>query len=433
MTGGRKIVYGALVAVLSPLLWLIVALRTGDKKTIRWSIVLFSTLFASTFTMQSQLGDAVRHWENVYEYYTDLSFPQFMSDLFDILFFISNSDVNEDVYIHLLSYLTGGILGMPGLFFVFVGFVYGYFFAGSMIRLFDFFPSAKKHFSIFVLAVFFILILNLQSMNTIRTWTGFWILFYGVISYYQSGNKKYLFLILLPPFVHAGYFAMVLPAWAIVFLKTNKTVLVAIFFFSFGVTFITPQAVINQLSQYEVGEEKIRGYYVEEQTSTIERIQRQVGESQRWYLRYHRTGIPFLAVYAIAIIFIINGTYFDKMNEVETKLFSIGLLTKALSNSTWFLFALSNRSNTIAVLFMLAAIYLYWQRQISINPNFSLHKNTKAAMRFLIFFILPVLPYYAVNIAEYSSIFTLFTPFVVWINEDVRFSIREVIGMPFGL
>lgn len=429
----RTIVYNTGVALASPLISLFIALRTGNKKIIRWTITLFATLFASTFTMQSQLGDGVRHWENVYAYYVDLSLAQFFFDLFDIVFFISNPNVNEDVYIHVISYLSGGILGMPGLFFVIVGLVYGYFFAGSMVRLFDTFPSIKSHFPIFILALYFILLLNLQSMNTVRTWTGFWILFYGVISYYQTGNKKYILLILLPPLVHLGYFIMVLPAWAIIFINSNKKVITTLFFLSFSASLVTPQAVTDQLSQFEVGEEKIRGYYVEEQTGVLEQIQSQLAADSRWYLNYKRAGVADLALYGIAILFIANGTYISRMNYIESNLFSIGLLTKALSNSTWFLFAVSNRSNTIAMLFILAGLYLYWQRQIKFNKKFKFDHYTKLILNMLTIPILLVFFFHASNIIEYTSIFTLFTPFIVWISEDVRYSIREILGMPFGL
>ena len=40
------------------------------------------------------------------------------------------------------------------------------------------------------IALLFIMELNIQSMNTVRTWTGFWILFYACIRYLLVKNPS---------------------------------------------------------------------------------------------------------------------------------------------------------------------------------------------------------------------------------------------------
>lgn len=433
MNNKRFLAYNILFAFISPLFALINAIRSGDKKIIKWSIIIFCTLFASTFTLTSFLGDGIRHWNRVYNYYTGISFNQFINDLVDILFFVANPNTNDDVYIHVLSYIVGGVLGFPGLFFIAVGFIYGYFFAGSLVKMFDTFPSYRKHYGMFVIAVYFLLILNFQSMNTVRTWTGFWILFYGVISYYQTGNKNYLYLVFLPPLFHIGYFIMTLPVWFYLYFNINKRLVLMIFVLSFGFNFISPQFAIEQLSQFEVGAEKVFSYEVEEEEGILESVNKRLNWNQRWYVTYRQADIAPIGVYGIAILYVLSGAYYRRMNKLEQSLFSMGLLMKSLSNTTWFLYALSRRSDTIAVLFLLSSIYIYWQRNIIQNSNHKEKYYVRIGTNIFSLIFIPVFIFYISNIMEYTSFFAFFAPFMVWINEDLRYSIREVLGMPFGI
>src|SRR5690554_814064 len=213
----KRLLGGLFLMLLSPALTLIQVLRRRQNKTyLKWMLIFFATFYASTFKIEG-IGDGTWHWQNVYAYYVDLTFTRFVSDLGDIILFRSNEYVNEDVYIHILSYFVGGVLGAPGLFFTFVGFIYGYFFASAMVKIFDKFPSPRRHFGFFVLAVYFIAILNLQSMNTVRTWTGFWILLYATLQYHDTRRIKYLLLLFIPPLIHIGYFLMAIPVWVAIF------------------------------------------------------------------------------------------------------------------------------------------------------------------------------------------------------------------------
>lgn len=407
--------------LITPILTLVQVLRSRDRFYVRWMLTIFATIYGSTFNITG-IGDGTRHWERVYDYYVDLSFLQFISNTGDILLLRSNVDLKGDLYIHVISYFTGGFLGQPGLFFVFVGFIYGYFFAGSMVKVFDVFPSFKKHFPFFILSIYFIAILNLQSMNTVRTWTGFWILFYAVISYYKSKKLKYLFLLFVPPLIHVGFFVMVLPAWLIVFIGLKKQFAIAIYALSFITSIITPQVVINQLSQLKIGQEKVESY------SVIDKEVVNPFASGRWYLQYKKSGTLEWLVVAIAIIFILNGSYLKDMNLLENKLFSIGLLSKALSNISWFLYALSNRTDVIASLFILAAIIIYWQRKYLQGGSIKMGLFSRITLNTCALLISPVFFYYLSNFIEYLSIYVFVLPAIAWVDESVRITVREVLG-----
>lgn len=430
MRAGRKIVYGSLLMLITPLLTLFQVLQSNDRYYIKWMLIVFATIYASTFDIEG-IGDGSRHWQNVYDYYIGLSFPQFWSDLSDIVLFRTNADVNEDVYIHLLSYFTGSVLGLPGLFFTFVGFIYGYFFAGSMTKIFRHFPSWRRHFPFFIISIYFIAIFNLQSLNLVRYSTGFWVLFYATLQYHDTRRIKYLLLLFTAPLFHVGYFALALPVWVVMFLPIRRYWIMVFYFASFSFSIVTPQFAVSQLEKLEVGQEKVRGYYVEEKASIEDRIEREA--ESRWYRVYKRSGIMQLAVVGIAVVFLLNGDYLNRMNSLESLLFSAGLASKVLSNSTWFLFALSNRSGEIADLFILAAIVIYWQRHYAAGRALKMQPFLQLVLYAAVLFILPVFVYYLSNTIEYLSAYILFLPEIAWFNEELRITIRGLIGELLGI
>ena len=181
--------YNLLFMLVSPTISLIHGLKGNyGPEFKRRLLIVFITIYGSIITL-SDSQDGVVHWNNVYSHYLDLSFTQFSVELGNILTFNSNTSihVNDDPYIHILSYFTGTVLGLPGLFFVFVSFIYAYFFAGSMIKLFYLTQKKIKYsWTFYGLATVFILWKNIDGINTVRTWTGLWILFYACLSYYQT-------------------------------------------------------------------------------------------------------------------------------------------------------------------------------------------------------------------------------------------------------
>ncbi|MBV6653133.1 MAG: EpsG family protein [Mameliella sp.] len=429
----KKLFGSFLLMLLSPVSTLISTLsKRQSKHYLKWIIIFFSTFYASTFNIEG-IGDGTVHWLNVYDYYVDLSFYQFTSGLKDILLFQPNGYTNDDVYIHILSYFVGNVLGAPDLFFAFVGFIYGYFFASSIVKLFDMFPSPRKNFTLFILAVYFITILNLQSMNTVRTWTGFWILFYATLQYHDTRKLKYILLLFFPPLVHIGYFIMAIPVWVAIFLPLRKTWMIVIYTFSFVGTLFSPQAIVQNLEKSNnVGKSKVKSYYIEEKRDIEDVLDAMGGDT--WYLRYKLIGIADWAVVILTTIFIINGDYFFKMNDRESLLFSGGLLVKATSNSTWFLYALTNRTATISVLFILGGILLYWQRNHLLGRSIRIKTFMKPFYSLSILLIIPEFFYYASLFLHYTSFFIAVFPFIAWIGGDsINITLRELIGNLLGV
>lgn len=422
----QKFALNLIFMIFSPVLALFYGLREKSFVLKRWVVIFFITLYGSVFSYSAG-NDAYVHQKAVYDNYIRLSFSDFYDRLIDILLFQPQSTTNDDVYIHVLSFFVGSVLQIPELFFVFVSFIYAYFFAGAMIKMFAFLPQPRLSWVFYLFAIAFILWRNLEGINVVRTWTGFWVLFYGALSFYQTGKRKYLFLILIPPLFHVGFYAMVLPAWIVLAFGSRPLVYSALFVLSFGTNIFDRDIVFEQLEKTEVGASKAQGYEVETQSDSSVRYNASRGNT--WYRTLQKTGVQFFSINIIAFLFIFSGIFSLKMNYLEAHIFSIGLLSKVLSNGAWFISALTNRSNDIAALFILAALLLYWQRTRMATPTYVFQKTLNIGLKIGSLLLIPYIIYcFAANI-YFISFFMIAFPFLPWFYNDINLSIRDFLGL----
>lgn len=427
MQNKKSLVYSVLLMFIFPMLSLAHALKGKfGPKYKRYLLIVFITIYGSIITI-SEGNDGYRHWQNVYLYYLDMPFTKFLAQIGDILLFKFNPEVKGDLYIHVLSYFTGTLLQLPGLFFVFVSFVYAYFFAGSMVKLF-YLTREKVGFSwlFYGFALVFILWKNIEGINTVRTWTGLWILFYACLSYYQTKKWKYILLMFVPPLVHIGFFVMAIPAWIVLVFGVRRKAYIVVFAFSFVATVFSPQTVNQELQETEVGANKVQAYSVE-QEATSEEIS-EAYSSSTWYKRFYKLGFQTWAVNLLAFAFIIFLVYRNVMTPLESSLFSIGLLSIALSNSAWFLYALASRSSLVAGLFILATVVLLWRRGCFTPAYFNNKRYLKAAMVISLWLLVPFIFYKLADMIYYININMVAFPFIPWFTDKLDMSIREFIS-----
>lgn len=413
-------------ALLMPVLLVADAIKSSSFRYKRWALTLFFGVYGSTITL-SKSKDGYRHLEMVYEHYVGLPFEQFMFELFQILTF-QTSIGGSDVYKHVLSYFVGEILGLPGLFFVFVGLIYGYFFSGAMLVVFRNFRWAHKNLLFWGFVILFILAKNVEGVNTVRTWTGLWVLVYGSLRYYETKKSKYVLLMFLPPFIHFSYFIMALPAYVVLFLGSNSGFKKKIFAFVFVITsfasLVSPQNISNTLSQTELGASKVQSYYREETKSTREIIE-DTGAETRWYRTFQNAGVQVWALNILVYTFLLTGAYFKKMTLFQQNIFSIGLLTLSLSNASWFLYALTSRSALVGMVFILAALMLMMQ-DTRTNNFFSRPRAVlKIGMTLSLLLFIPLIVYSLSNILNFLSVYLIAAPFVPWFDESLNLSIKN--------
>lgn len=429
MNGKKAYGFYTILMFLSPALTLFHSLRSSlDIKLKRRLMILFITIYGSIITI-SESADGYYHLQMVYLHYIDLPFTQFLSEVGDIFLFKTTSYVRGDLYVHVLSYFTGTLVRLPELFFVFASFVYAYFFTGSLISVFKSSETPIKYSRILVgLAIVFVLWKNIEGINSIRTWTGAWVLFYACINYYHTKQKKYLILMLTPSLFHLAYFIMAIPAWIVLVAGVRRKLYIAIFILSFGGTFINPQTAFKGLSQTEVGQEKVEGYDL----SREDYIERKLsGGESTWYKRLQVMGLQDWGINSLCFSCIFFLVYRKNMNYLESNLFSIGLLTIALSNSSWFIASLANRSATIAGIFILASVVLLLKRGHINEIGFKKAKWLKLCFTISFVFFIPFIFYQIASMIYFISFYMLLFPFIPWFTSDINYSIREFIDFIF--
>lgn len=421
-------------AFLPPVL-LVQAWASSSSRIKHWLLTIFFVFYGSTIAIaHDPMGagpDGVRHLLAVRSHYVGMSIDVFLEQLWLILTFRGNLTPSPDVYKHVLSFFVGGVLQTPKLFFPIVAGIYGYFFAGSMLIIFRRFSLKHCNLIILGLALVFFLIKNIEGVNTVRTWTGLWILVYSCLRYFESKNKKYLLLMAVPPFVHFGYFIMAIPAWMVVLFGPKQRLYAMLFIGSSVTTLINPTVVTNIIETTELGENRVRAYLVEDPLDS-KRLQF-LGENRglRWYAKLQRLGFQKWGLNILVYVSVITGLYIFSMNRVQQCLFSIGLLTLTLSNSSWFLSTLSHRSWLVGAIFVLAAFLMARLDPIMRNrfpyrnPLYRYGVLTSVAL------LSPYLIYNLSTIFDYPSVYLLALPFLAFLEPEYNPSLKEVLQFVF--
>lgn len=422
----RNVLVGMLVA---PPLLLLEAWYTRSTRYRHWLLTGFFALYGATigiaYDPTGAGPDGVRHLLNVHLHYVDLPFADFVRELWEILSLQVGTAPSKDVYIHVVSYLVGGVLGIPALFFTVIGAVYGYFFSGSMLVIFRGFGRARLPLITLLLIANFFLFKNIEGVNTVRTWTGLWVLVYATLQYYQTRRFRYIVLMAMPPFIHLGYFIMALPAYAVTLLGSRVVVYAIFFSLSSTTTLLNPGTVVEVVGSTERGAGAIDGYYREELRTGEEVLESQAGN--RVWLALYKLGVQRWALNVLIYTLLICGILTVTMNAFEKYIASIGLLTLTLSNSMWFLYAVHNRAWIIGAVFLGAAFTMMRLREAGRFrvPRFRFAYQIGTAASALLF-----VPFFFYNLSillDFPSFFLLAAPFLVWLDPSVNLTIKEAL------
>ncbi|MEX0450058.1 hypothetical protein V6X63_09900 [Spiribacter sp. 221] len=414
---------------LLPPLLLLEAWKTNSERYRHWILTFFFTIYGATITIAfDPLGvgaDGVRHLLHVYAYYQGLSFDEFAAQLGQIILLQENPSPSADVYKHVLSYALGGVLGLPWLFFPVVATVYGYFFTGSMLIIFKHWGKAKLPWiTLFLIASFF-LFKNIEGVNTVRTWTGLWVLVYACLQYYQTRKKRYLVLMAMPPFIHFGYFLMALPAYAVWLLGTRVMLYSVFFVMSSFTTVINPGQFEEIAATTELGGSRFDAYYRDSLDSADEIIASSQESGQRFWRAFQKAGVQKWALNIFVYALLMAGVYRYAMNAFQKRIFSVGLLTLALSNSVWFIYAASNRSWIVGAIFIFAAFVMSRTDPSTVNrwPYHNSYLKVGLALSGIAF-----IPYFLYNLStmlDFPSVYLVALPIVPWLVPDANMSLKE--------
>ena len=427
-------------SLIAPWLLLVAAWKTTSHRQKHWLLTAFVTIYGATITIAYDpygVGpDGVRHLLAVYTHYADLGLGQFLDELRLILLLKSGATATAgsvDVYKHVLAYLTGGVLGTPQLFFPIVAFVYGYFFTGSLLEIFKHFKTSRWTYLFLFFALLFFLIKNIEGVNTVRTWTGLWVLVYACLKYYSTKKARYAVLMFVPPFIHFGYFIMAIPAWLVLLFGNRELVYALLFVASSFTTFINPGTVTEVVSETELGEQRVQAYYVESTRSSQEILEAGETRELRIWRIMEQLGIQKWALNVFVYTLLLTGVYVRSMSRLQKTIFSIGLLTITLSNITWYLFAVSVRSWIVGCVFILAAYLMTRQDPITLRRLPYQSSVYKAGLHISLVLFVPYFAYNLSTILDYPSVFILGLPVVPILSPDLNMSLKEGLKVLLGM
>ena len=430
----RNVALLLLLSFLFPPILLYGAWKSSSLRQRHWLLTLFVGWYAVSlpiaFDPTGMGSDGVRHLLSVYTHYVDMTLYQFMSDLWNILLFKGSAGSN-DVFKHVISYVVGGVIGIPELFFPIVGLFYGYFFVGSMLIIFRNLGAKRLSWVVMFLALCFFLTRNIESLQAVRNPTAGWVLIYGILRYLETKHRRYIGLMACTPLIHFSFLLIALPAFAYLVLGNRPVLYVVLFALSAPVNLVAPDTAINLVSQVDLGEQTLRNQVEEGELGLGDRARRpdqQVQGGTRLWRAYMMAGYQRIALDVLVFGLILSGAYFA-MGRVAQGVFSNGLLMLTASNSLWFLTGATGRIWGVGFLLVMAG-FLIWR----LGPDFSLRKlfwskgYVIACYLSAVMFI-PYLLFCLSRLLDFVNVFAFAMPWLAWVYPDANLTLKEVLRL----
>lgn len=423
------------LGIISPIRSLVYGIQSSNYQTKRIAIIIFSIFYGLTLPI-TEKSDGYRHLMMVYDEYLDMSLYRFLDDIYKILSFRVSSS-SDDLYKHFISFFAGRILMMPKTFFLWVSLIYGYFYSGVLLEVFKGFSIKGQKLKIFMLlfAALMILYKNFDGIQTVRTWTAMWVLIYAFIKYKKTKRFKYVLLLLVPPFIHFGFFAMAIPLYMVLLVGNRLIMYSTIFILSSFLNSVNLDSISDRFSTFELINVKIKQYGEEEKVVGDDRLdafQKKGGReiSRSWYKVLQVKGYMkwFVSIFVYCLIFAGVGRH---MSYLSKSLYCAGLATLSGVNLFFFITAASNRMEIIGLILMSSAMVMELIRNsaiIQLIENSAL-KRMMLIVGFLI--IIPKIIFLLSFSLSQMSFFTLMCPLVPILTDNVNISLIDVIKFNF--
>jgi hypothetical protein len=422
--------YLLLLFLISPFLGIVNVFKIKDEKALTFFGTLFFGLVGSVF-VYIEGTDGHSHLMNAIQFYTDMSLGEFLTKAYEVLTF-SSTKGSSDLYLHIISFLSTSVLQNPSLIHVFAGMVLGYFFTKSVLLVMKDNLQTRKGYILLGFIVLFLLIRSIGALNSIRMWTGMWVLFYGTYSYAINKEKKYLFIILFSVIVHFSYAIILIPVLVTYLMQKKRYIVVALYVISFFAT-ASFSFIESYIPKLDLIEKKQNTYAIDsdedakrlkkrnlKKESQLENVNFYKASGETNYLNYSIVGLS-----VILIFFYLKKAIDANLNF----LIAIGLGLFTFSNVVTFLPSLQGRTKTIAATFILAAA-IYLQLNLK-NYELSIKNKKLLNSGFGLFLIssIPMIMYQVSYIFQNFSFFLLLFPQVSWILGEEDSSVRSIIGL----
>lgn len=421
--------------LISPFITVLFAFKNFNQKQARVAIIIFAGIFGFYFLVPEE-ADGFVHAQNVKLHYLNLSFDQFYNELIQLFKFAPPPGTNDDVFLHIISYLVAFFGGSQGVFFLVISIIYSYFFIKATGNIYDLLPVQKTMF-ISSLFVFFFIWKGFEGINSVRTWTGAWIFFNGAFGYYTTKEKKYLYLVLFAPLVHFAHLLFSLSFWGVYFIGKRPKVYFLILVFSFVFKFAIGQSPIIRdiIAATELGQNKIDAYSLENEDKAANRTVRLANFAKvSSFHNYYYSIVTNLYVQVLLIFFMFRYGYFtNKITDYRIfGLLSSATLLWSITNFLHFVPAVYNRGMQLAGLLILAAALILltgvYENAKNYTPKYEKINNFLKAAFFPIFLL--ALFHKASAFSTYLNFKLLVSPFIAFFVED-ELSFKKIINLIF--
>ncbi|MCW4469568.1 hypothetical protein OGH69_11370 [Flavobacterium sp. MFBS3-15] len=411
----HNVPYLLTMVAISPAISLFYLISNFDWKVKKPFFIFLTVLFGATILLSSSDGAVLK--ELVYIHYINLPFNQWLDELIQILQFKQPYGTKGDVFNHLVSYISGTLLMLPETYFYLVSFVYAYFFVNSLEKILNRPTIGHKGILFWLIIIIFVTYRFVDNLQSVRTWTGLWVLFYGTYCFYTTGKKKYLLIMLMAPLFHIAYFIMALPVYlSIILKKVDFRILVIFYIMSFFIT-INHEAIVKQLGSTDIGANKIDAYYDEDGGTDIS--QRRV--SGTFYAVYGRSWSQIQSPHILIFALILSGFITRKrLTAIEYGLFCSALLLSITANLVSFIGAFYVRTMTNAGIYVTAATALLAMRgAFDIKSTGHLNLFQKTALWIALLTFIPYIIYVVANMFQFTSAYMIVFPIGGFFGDNI--------------
>lgn len=416
-----KLFYGLVLLLISPVMGLYASIRNFRFKESRLIMILFFAIFGMTMIVQEG-KDAKVHEEYFLNSYVGKDFKTFIEESKNIISFKPNANqlTNDDLYLHVVSFLAAKISSYPSVLFLIVSFIYGIFYVRGLNIVYQS-VNHHKNFIFIILLFLFIFWKSLEGINSIRNWTAAWIFFNGAFSYFQTKEKKFLFLVLVSPMVHFAYIVITLPFFVVLILGNWPKLYTAILIISFFLSIENVSSIKQYLFLTELGSQKV-GYLSEEATNDYLREGGAEAFHAKYYLVAVKLALSIIFYYAILFLGYLKK---KKHNYLMLSLASLGILMVAFSNFVTFLPVLNKRIFTNGGLYMLSYLLLLYDHKFRRHTSLNIigfDVVTYLCLPLIVFFIFTQLS----HIGDFTDARIFISPLIYWLFEGDN-SLKELL------
>jgi hypothetical protein len=264
-------------------------------------------------------------------------------------------------------------------------------------------------------------------MQSVRTGTALWVVIYALISYHQTKKIKYIFLLLATPLIHIAYIVLIIPFLVVLLsgLRNPKIYFIIFMVSVLSSNLINPESANDIVSQTEIGASKAKSYTVDEERA--EQMESNIDQGGgTFYKKYQGFRIHYNVLTGL-IIFMFLFLRNRGFGEIENTLFSYGLAGASFANFLSFNFAIYNRVWLMAAILILALLLIFLSKENLRNIPYSFLKIKLP----LFIFSSALFPYILFLLSanlNFTSIYILIAPVVMWVEFDMGISIRGLIG-----